>query len=131
MRRIARSPALIAVIVTGVIVLLWEFALSPNTVLVPAPSEIGSELSNQRDAYWAATVATTVVAAKGLALGCAVAIVLAILALAARPLETTLLRLGLALYSVPIIVVAPLLVLWLGSGDRPRIATAAVAVFFG
>lgn len=131
MKKVLLSPLLIACVVTGSILLLWEFLVSPNTVVVPAPSEIAGELKGRRDIYWSATLATTTVAAKGLALGCAVAIVLGAIAHLARPLETTFLRLGLALYSVPIIVVAPLLVLWLGAGDRPRIATAAIAVFFG
>ena len=124
-------PLLIAGAVTALVICLWEFVVARRTVVVPAPSEIASELATNRDAYWAASEATTIVAAKGLAVGCAIAIILAAIALIYRPLETTFLRIGLALYSVPIIVVAPLLVLWLGAGDRPRIGTAAVAVFFG
>jgi NitT/TauT family transport system permease protein len=115
----------------ALVICLWEFVVARRTVVVPAPTEIASELSENRDAYLAASEATTIVAAKGLAVGCTVAIILAAIALIYRPLETTFLRIGLALYSVPIIVVAPLLVLWLGTGDRPRIGTAAVAVFFG
>jgi NitT/TauT family transport system permease protein len=131
MKTLARNPVVIAAIVSGAVIALWEFVVARSTVVVPAPSEIISEIAKNRDAYWTASEATTIVAAKGLAFGCAVAIGLAAVSLLARPLETTFLRLGLALYSVPIIVVAPLLVLWLGAGDKPRIATAAVAVFFG
>lgn len=126
-----RRPGVIALFISAIVIVLWQSALAPRTLVVPSPSEIGSEIKNHWDTYWPAVVATARTAAKGLVVGCGIAIFLAACSLLARPIETVLLRLGVALYSVPIIVVAPLLILWLGQGDRPRIAVAALAVFFG
>jgi NitT/TauT family transport system permease protein len=123
-------PQLLALAFTAAALLLWQYAIAPAFDAIPSPSEIATELEEDWDTLWGDTRATAEVALLGLLVGSAIAIGLALLSLAARSLEAAILRLGLALYSVPIIVVAPLLVLWLGQGQKPRVAISALAVFF-
>jgi NitT/TauT family transport system permease protein len=123
-------PMLLAALFTVGLLLLWQFLLAPAFKAIPSPTEIASELDENWESLWADTKATAEVALLGLLVGSGVAVALALVALAARSLESAILRLGLALYSVPIIVVAPLLVLWLGQGQKPRVAISALAVFF-
>lgn len=123
-------PRLLALVFTAAALLLWQYAIAPAIDAIPSPSEIATAFEGNPDAFWADTRATGEVALLGLLVGSGIAIVLALVSLAARSLESAILRLGLALYSVPIIVVAPLLVLWLGQGQKPRVAISALAVFF-
>lgn len=121
---------LLAPLITLVVLAVWQVALAPGIDSIPSPTEIATQIVDNWDALWSATLTTGEVALLGLALGSSIAIALALISLISRSLEGAILRLGLALYSVPIIVVAPLLVLWLGQGQRPRVAIAALAVFF-
>jgi NitT/TauT family transport system permease protein len=123
-------PRLLALAFTAIALLLWQVAIAPAFEAIPSPTEIATELEENWEALWEDTLATAEVALLGLLVGSGIAIALALLALAARSLEAAILKLGLALYSVPIIVVAPLLVLWLGQGQKPRVAISALAVFF-
>jgi NitT/TauT family transport system permease protein len=123
-------PALLALLFTVVALLVWQFLIAPAVEAIPSPTTIVSTLEENWDSLWDDTLATAEVALLGLLVGSGVALVLALVSLASRSLEAAILRLGLALYSVPIIVVAPLLVLWLGQGQKPRVAISALAVFF-
>jgi NitT/TauT family transport system permease protein len=119
-------------VITALILLGWQFLAAPLFDFLPAPSEIGQVLTDRAEALWTATLSTGSVAVGGFVLGCTLAIVLALMSLAHPAVEHAILRLGLALYAVPLIVVAPIFVLWLGVGStRPRIALSALAVFFG
>ena len=123
-------PAILAAAFTVAALLVWQFLIAPSVKSIPSPTEIADVLREDWDTLWADTRATAEVALLGLLVGSGIALALALLSLAARSLESAILRLGLALYSVPIIVVAPLLVLWLGQGQKPRVAISALAVFF-
>jgi NitT/TauT family transport system permease protein len=45
-------------------------------------------------------------------------------------IEESVYRLGVMIHALPLVAIAPLLVVWLGSGYAPRIAVAALACFF-
>lgn len=126
------SPLVRAVAITVGALLGWQFVGAPVFAFLPAPSEIATVLVERAGPLWSAMLSTGSVAALGFVIGCTLAIVLALLSLVHPAVEHAILRLGLALYAVPLIVVAPIFVLWLGAGStRPRIALSALAVFFG
>ena len=113
---------------------LWEVGMivaAPTRTVLPRPSAIGEALITRPEAWWSNLAATAYAAILGFAIGCFLAIGLALLATAVRPLEGAVLRIALALYVAPIIVVAPLVVLWLGQGLQTRVAIAVLACFFG
>ncbi|MEQ7008960.1 ABC transporter permease [Actinopolymorpha sp. B17G11] len=126
------SPVTRAVAITAGALLGWQFIGAPVFEFLPAPSEIVQVLVDRAASLWSATVSTGSVAVLGFVIGCTLAIILALMSLVHPSVEHAVLRLGLALYAVPLIVVAPIFVLWLGVGSaRPRVALSALAVFFG
>jgi NitT/TauT family transport system permease protein len=125
------GPAFRAGVITVCAILAWQFIGAPLLDFLPAPSEIVQVLAERAPSLWSATLSTGAVAVAGFVIGCTLAMILALMSLMHPSVERAILRLGLALYAVPIIVVAPIFVLWLGAGTRPRIALSALAVFFG
>jgi len=124
---------LIGQIVVGVILLgAWE--LAGRTVghdWTSLPSLIAVRL-----AAWAVgdlaghALVTVTEVAVGLALGGGVGVV-AGLALGRSPVVATVLRpIIVALYSVPLITMAPLLILWFGLDLEPKIVLVTIVVFF-
>ncbi len=130
-RSLLSRSSVIAVGVTIGLFAVWQFAAAPLFAFLPAPTEIVEVIVDRRESLWSAMAATGQAALAGFFIGCFLAMALALLSLLSPSIEGAVLRLGLALYAVPIIVVAPLLVLWLGAGVLPRIALSALAVFFG
>ncbi|HEY8454810.1 MAG TPA: ABC transporter permease [Actinopolymorphaceae bacterium] len=126
-----RAALVRAGVITVGALLGWQFVGAPLLDFLPAPSQIAQVLIDRSDSLGTAVASTGSVALLGFLSGCAVAMVLALVSLSHPSVERFILRLGLALYAVPLIVVAPIVVLWLGAGTRPRIALSALAVFFG
>ena len=127
-------PAFVAVALLVGLLAAWQLILSainPRRTVIPAPLAVVETLVSDAPVFWQHTVATAQEAILGFLVGCSVAISLALISLAFRPLEGAVLRVGLALYAAPIIVIAPLLVLWLGPGIQTRVAVSALACFFG
>ncbi|HBK04408.1 MAG TPA: ABC transporter permease [Acetobacteraceae bacterium] len=111
----------------------WQLlvtGLHVREVILPAPSEIIQALLSQ-PAWFAQeglyTMATMLV---GFALAVIVGILLAILIVEVKLLESTLYVLIAALNSVPKVAIAPLFVIWLGTGYGPKIAIAFLIAFF-
>ncbi len=66
----------------------------------------------------------------GLALGLTVAAVLGYLLAHSRPLESLLAPYIIASQSIPIVAVAPLFIIWFGSGPAAKVLICALIVFF-
>lgn len=117
-----------------VIVALWQVlfaAVFTDVDVVATPSEIVSAISDEHEAFRTHLVTTAQEAAVGLVLGVGAALVLALVSLTARPVEDNVFHLAVVVNSLPLIVLAPLLVIWFGTDQTPRIVLAALAVFFG
>jgi NitT/TauT family transport system permease protein len=127
---VRRAAPLIAL---GVLIVAWEVAASQVRVrspAVPAPSVIVRTLFVERDLFWKSIQPTLFEAAVGFAIGNAIAIVLAALLVRWPAFEVSILQISLTMHSLPIVAIAPLLVLWLGTGFAPRIVIAALSCFF-
>jgi putative hydroxymethylpyrimidine transport system permease protein len=98
--------------------------------VLPAPSAIATALVDDRALLWtnfattAGEIAVGIAAALALGLGCAVAIHFSPL------LRRGLYPLLVGSQTVPIPIVAPLLVVWFGFGLAPKIAIVALVCFF-
>lgn len=115
------------------ILLYWELHIRAFRVphyLVPAPTDVGRALVAEWPTLQRNTGATVFEAVGGFLLGNGVAILLAILFVHNRPMERTLYPVAVAIRTVPIIAIAPLLVLLLGNGYAPKIVIAALISFF-
>jgi putative hydroxymethylpyrimidine transport system permease protein len=111
----------------------WEAYARLGTVddfILPAPSEIARALWTDRGLLWSNLLVT----AQEVGLGIAVALVLgASLAVAlhlSRSLRRGVYPLLVASQAVPIVTIAPLLVVWFGFGILPKLAIIALVCFF-
>lgn len=122
-------PVLVAAVLLGG----WELYVRTGGVdelLLPAPDQIAQSLWNDRGLLWsnlgptAAEVGFGVLAALALGLGAAILLHFSVTARrAGYPLIV-------ASQSVPIVIIAPLLVVWFGYDLAPKIAIIALVCFF-
>lgn len=111
----------------------WELHIrlfNVPTYLVPAPSVIAQTFVEEWPTLQRNVGATMIEAVGGFVIGNAVAILLAILFVHNKTMERTLFPIAVAVRTVPIIAIAPILVLLLGSGYAPKIVIAALISFF-
>ncbi len=133
----ARSPALrrlVPVIFGVTLLVLWQmavrlYAISP--VILPAPSEIWAQLMGSILTLWADFVQTFVKGAvSGYVIGCAAAIGTAIVIDRSPFLQRGLLPVGNFVAALPIVGIAPIMVMWFGFDWQSKAAVVVVMVFF-
>jgi NitT/TauT family transport system permease protein len=113
--------------------LAWElavraFAIKP--IILPPPSAVFAELFSDPLWYLRHAWYTLVVTLGGFALAVVLGVALAVAIVESRLLEKTIYALIVGLNSVPKVAVAPLFVIWLGTGAEPKIAIGfLIAVF--
>ena len=118
---------------TALLLGAWELyvGLGPvDPLILPAPSAIAASLLDDRGLLWSNLLVTTGEVLPGIVL----AVVLAV-ALATAIHFSTLLRraaypLLVASQAVPLVLLTPLLVAWLGFGLLPKLAIIALVCFF-
>ncbi|MCB9759199.1 MAG: ABC transporter permease subunit [Alphaproteobacteria bacterium] len=110
---------------------LWALgARSMPPALLPSPLEVLGALARPESRLVEATATTAAAAILGLGLAFSAGLSGAVLFLRSRGLELALQPYALLLQTVPIIAIAPLLVIWLGYGLPVAVATAAIVSFF-
>jgi ABC-type nitrate/sulfonate/bicarbonate transport system permease component len=128
LRRWAPAAALLAglVGVWELYVILWR----PAPYVLPSPGRIGEAFVESWPLLPTHVATTVTEALVGLAIGAVAGAVLAVVItavpLARRVLDPVL----VASQTVPMIVLAPLLVLWFGIGTSPKIIVVALITFF-
>ena len=127
-RRFLLPPAAFAVIV-----LLWQGIITVFSVppyIIPAPGAVARTLVAQRVVLWENAVPTIFESLGGFLLGNVVAIAAAVSFVHNKTLERTFYPLAVAIRTVPIVAISPILVLLLGNGYAPKVAIAAMITFF-
>ena len=126
----------------AVIVLLlgaWELAarwdviadaLSIESFLVPAPSDVGESLWNDRSLLAEDAWVTIREVFAGFALALAAGFGFAVLLHRSDLLRRAFYPLLMASQTVPVIAIAPILVVWLGFGIGPKLVIIALVCFF-
>ena len=116
------------------VILIWEasilkFDVSP--VILPPPSVIYYKFFSSLHILWEDFVQTAIQGAlSGYLIGCVLAFMVSLIADKFKFLERGLLPLGNFLAAMPIIGIAPILVMWYGYGWHSKAAVVAVMVFF-
>ncbi len=124
------APALLGV----AILVIWEAAcraIPIPQVLLPAPSVIGARIATEIPllAYdFLKTVIQAVI--PGWIIGCAAGLVVALLCDRFDFLKRGLLPLGNFFSVLPLVGVAPIMVMWFGTGVAPNIAVVVIMTFF-
>ena len=119
----------------GVTVLvLWQAgvtAFGVNRIILPPPSDVLERMSNSVPILWADLVQTFFKGAlSGYAIGCAAAILTAIAIDRSPFLQAGLLPVGNFVAALPIVGIAPILVMWFGFDWHSKAAVVVVMVFF-
>jgi NitT/TauT family transport system permease protein len=119
----------------GILAILgyWELHVRLFNVpefLIPAPSQVARSMVEEWPALQRNTGATLIESIGGFVAGNGIAIVLAVLFVHSKPTERTLYPIAVAIRTVPIIAIAPILVLLFGNGYAPKIIIAALISFF-
>lgn len=133
--RAARLRDLVVAALFGVFVLfLWEVIVAVYRipfVLLPPPSAIGARIAGSLPILWADFVQTVLKAVVGgWLMGCGAGFLVAILADRSKFLANGLLPIGNLVSALPIIGIAPIMVIWFGFDWQSKAAVVAVMTFF-
>jgi ABC-type nitrate/sulfonate/bicarbonate transport system permease component len=118
--------------VTAVAVLiLWLVvaAAMQSTDLVPWPWELVRQITDDASLLADHGRSTLTVAGEGLVLGLVAVVPLAVIGLLFRPAEAVIMRLAVFIHVVPVVAIAPILVVSL-TGDLGRIVITALQVYY-
>jgi putative hydroxymethylpyrimidine transport system permease protein len=111
----------------------WELLARAGGIenyLLPAPSEVAQALVEDRDLLLPDAWVTAQEVLLGFGLAVAVGVLLAILLHLSPLLRRTVYPLVVASQAVPVIVIAPILVIWFGFGMTPKLIVIALICFF-
>lgn len=108
----------------------WAVARSVGPLLLPTPGEVGAALWTGRSKLAEAAFQTGTAALGGLTLAGVLGVAAAVAGFWSRGLKAALVPYTLLIQVVPIVAIAPLLVVWLGYGRSVALVTAAVAAFY-
>lgn len=126
----AAVPPLVALVV---LLALWEGTVRLLEVprwLVPPPSAIGLAGAQEARALLGGAVTTGRSALVGFGLSAVLGVLVAVLLASSRMVERALYPYTLFLQTVPIVAIAPLLVLWFGPGPRAVAVSSFIVSLF-
>ena len=131
MRRWLRGwrPLLVLVILIGA----WELYVDlggADPLILPAPHAVAQALYDDRSLLWSNFVTTAEEVLLGIALASAASLALAIAIHFSSTLRRAIYPLLVASQAIPIPIIAPLLVLWVGFGLLPKLVVIALVSFF-
>ena len=125
---------LVPLVFGATLLILWEMivrAYAVPTVILPAPSQIGAAFAANTGLLWGDFVQTILKGAlSGWLIGAAAAIATAIAIDRSPFLQRGLLPIGNFVAALPIIGIAPILVMWFGFDWQSKAAVVVVMVFF-
>ena len=116
------------------LLVLWQGVVRGaqiNPVLLPAPTDIAVKIASSLPILWADFFQTFVKGAlSGYVIGCGAAVLTAIMVDRSPFLQAGLLPVGNFVAALPIIGMAPILVMWFGFDWQSKAAVVVVMVFF-
>ncbi len=127
--RTITAPLVAVVLLLG----CWQVAVMVADIspfLLPRPTVIAHSMWSNREVLFDATLSTATAALAGFALAALVGIIGGSVIAAVPVLRRSLYPLATILQMVPLVAVAPLLVIWLGFGLPTAIAASAVVAVF-
>ncbi|MGE0746614.1 MAG: ABC transporter permease [Rhodospirillales bacterium] len=129
--RTARLRTIITVLLGTVVV--WEAVcqiFSLPTVLLPAPSLVFADMAKSTDWIFVHTSYTLFATLLGFGLAVVFGVAIAVAIVYSPFLERTLYTLLVAFNSLPKVALAPLFIIWMGTGMSPKVAIALVIAIF-
>jgi putative hydroxymethylpyrimidine transport system permease protein len=123
-----RAAALLAILI-GV----WELYVDlggADPLILPAPHAVASSLYDDRSLLWSSFLVTAQEILLGIVVAAVAAFLFAVGLHFSRTLRQAVYPLLMASQTIPIPIIAPLLVLWLGFGILPKLVVVALVSFF-
>ncbi len=127
--RVVAAPLMLA----AVILVAWEVlvrVLAVPAYVLPAPSQIAAEIYFDRKIIFSQLGVTLFEIMSGYVLSCVVGFCLSVLIVYSAAFRRGVLPLVVASQTIPVIAIAPLLVIWFGYNSIPRIIITALVAFF-
>lgn len=133
-RRMMAVPGLLPGMTILGLLLIWELSTRvfpiPSFIL-PAPSRIGGAIDAVSAERWLTHVwATLRVAMTGYLVSIAIALPVAIALTRSKVVSACLYPILVVIQSTPVVAVAPIIIVILGSGDAPRVVITFLIAFF-
>jgi ABC-type nitrate/sulfonate/bicarbonate transport system permease component len=119
--------------VTLCIVVLWQAATQSgwvNQLVLPGPRATLAAFAADGPELAGNALVTTIEAVTGMIVGNLIGLILAVLFVHSQLSRRTIYPLAMAAKAVPIVAVAPALIIWLGNGMAPKILVTVFLVFF-
>lgn len=117
----------------GALLVLWELGVRIFGVpayIAPAPSQVAAEFVAKFDILWANFIPTFYEAVLGFIAGNLAAILIAVAFVHNRKVEKAFFPLAVFINTIPILAIAPILVLIFGSGLTAKVVIAGLICFF-
>jgi len=125
---------LVPVIFGATLLVLWEMTVTMfavPSVILPGPLAIAARFGSSMDVLWGDFVQTFVKGAlSGYAMGCGAAVLTAVAVDRSAFLQRGLLPVGNFVAALPVVGIAPILVMWFGFDWQSKAAVVVVMVFF-
>jgi NitT/TauT family transport system permease protein len=130
-----RGPSAIVLPIIGAIVAIgawWALCkgLGIDTFFLPAPPDIVSAFGRSPEYLFTESLTTLQETGIGFLIAVAAGLLMAVLLSSSRVIEQATMPLFVALNAVPKVAVAPLLIVWLGFGQEPKVLMVALLCFF-
>jgi ABC-type nitrate/sulfonate/bicarbonate transport system permease component len=120
-------------LVLAAVIAAWQLAVDLFHIasdVLPSPSLVARSTWADRANLWPAAWTTTKEAVFGVAVAIVVALVLAIAVDWSRTVRRSVYPLMVASQTLPIIALAPLVIIWFGFGQLPKVALVGLFTFF-
>jgi putative hydroxymethylpyrimidine transport system permease protein len=121
---------LVAVLVLLAIWQIYVDASSVNSLLLPSPHLVLKALIDDRGTLWHNLKITAVEIVCGIALAACAGLLVAVLLHFSGIAKRSLYPILVTTQAIPIVIVAPLLILWLGFGLLPKLLVIGLVCFF-
>jgi len=126
---------LIGLIVPIALLVFWQWLVDREVYTrgqLPAPLDVwrAAEQLNQQEVLWENVRVSLVRVAWGFGIGSAIAIGLGLLVGLSPPVDALLSPTIGAIRAIPSLAWVPLLILWMGIGEQPKLTLIAIGVFF-
>ncbi len=124
-----RSNIIVEVVFAVILILLWQYAPLPSYIL-PKPTRIFGEFIAQRSVILNHLKVTFYEALTGFFVAFVVGVLSAVLMHLVKIVARILLPVIVITQTIPITVIAPLIVIWFGFGISAKVGTVAFLCFF-
>ncbi|MBU4529823.1 MAG: ABC transporter permease [Hoeflea sp.] len=129
-RLVQGLPAVFSVIAALAAWEVYVLVSGISPLVLPAPSRVAEQIVVNRDLLWANTVPTLQATLSGFAFSLSVAFALSLLIDFIPKLRRALFPVFVISQTLPLVAIAPLVVLWFGFGLTPKILLVALVTFF-